>query len=793
MTASVHNATNATASQSGPENQNRSGSSEKVLDKAREAAQVAVAILDIAAQATQNVPYLGAISTALATFMEVLDEIAVCKAECRSTTEEAKALRDLIQKSETKWVHLESGEEDDLRTVFDELGRVVLQCLCTLQALKVDSRSRLDRLMLYFKRDEVQSSVARCRGQMAAAEKQFNTAVNLENNRILRELRQRSQLINNTQDAAPPAAEKPVWRLRAANAIFYGRESEVEAAVDLIASRRPARVAILGPGGIGKTSIALAILHDPKVDAIYGDWRCFMSCEATTTADAVVRVLADAIGVSIEKGVSSENSRHRLISHLKTISGIICLDNLETPLDADRNNLEEFLNEMSALPRVALLITSRDTSIPAMKWSSPSLPHIRPFSQDAALATWDDICHGHDEYALQLIEAVDCMPIAVNLLARLASVEGSAKSIWVRWQTERTDLIRTGRDEHRLFNVAASIELSLRSLSHSEEAVTVIGIICIFPSGLFDSEISMLHDALKDRLSVNRAVTLLKRLSLVYTELLHNEWTVIRMLSPIRHHIQQHHISDEIFLMLVDSMMQQEEQWEDSEWDEVLMLGFHRPGPCRERCVDWVVSDPKRTNDVEFLSQAISKAHTLGPQIESKLHRALGDAFNELSEFEKARSSFSQVIQLDEQLGDRQTQFGDWLRWIWNFNDEFIDREDECQHLDEVQNAIQKAWELGRDESGVWDRYFDGYYDLAWAQHFVNEGRRKRHIPVVHRSGLYSDNESTVELDFDDRRAAYSQLVLTSPPPWDLSSILETIETLHRAREEHLLPPSKGP
>ena len=73
-------------------------------------------------------------------------------------------------------------------------------------------------------------------------------------------------------------------------------------------------MAILGPGGIGKTSIALAILHDPLVKDLYGDCRCFMSCEATTTADAVVRALADALGLPLDERVSSESARDRLCS-----------------------------------------------------------------------------------------------------------------------------------------------------------------------------------------------------------------------------------------------------------------------------------------------------------------------------------------------------------------------------------------------------------------------------------------------------------------------------------------------
>ena len=89
-----------------------------------------------------------------------------------------------------------------------------------------------------------------------------------------------------------------VWRLRAVNSIFHGREAEVQHTVDLLMNKPPARVAILGPGGIGKTSIALAVLHHADVRVLYGDRRCFVSCEATTSADAVAHALADRGGLT---------------------------------------------------------------------------------------------------------------------------------------------------------------------------------------------------------------------------------------------------------------------------------------------------------------------------------------------------------------------------------------------------------------------------------------------------------------------------------------------------------------
>ncbi|KZV63934.1 hypothetical protein PENSPDRAFT_656921 [Peniophora sp. CONT] len=722
----------------------------------------------------ENVPYLGAISKALTTFKEVLEEVDVCKKDCRAAATEAIEFVGLMLGFEANIVPPASGKESELRKACRDLGSALLNCLGTLQTLGVDSKRKRDRFMLFLKRGDVQSSVSECRDKMRIAKEKFNMIVASDTNRVAHEIRQ--HLL--PQSTGPPT--QAIWRLRAASGIFHGREWEVEAAVELIVNEAPARVAILGPGGIGKTSIALAVLHEPQVKDLYGDQRCFVSCEAITTADGVVRALADALDIGIESGVSSETSLHRLISHLRAVSGIICLDNLETPLDADKHNVEELLNEVAALSSIALLITSRDTSIPTIKWTFPPLAHIEPFTQEAALATWDVICQDHDKYALKLVDAVDCMPLAVTLLARLTSVEGSAESIWNRWVTERTDLIRTGNVRHRLFDVSASIELSLRSLGDREEVIAILSFICLFSDGFPNYCIKMIDKALPSRLPPAHAITLLKQLSLIYTE--SHSWDPnhydIRVLSPILHHIQQHYFSDEFFLKLADTTMQDHDYWIRA----LFRLGLNRPGPCRERCIDMVIANPALTKDVEVLAQAIGRTQVLEIPIQPRLHECMGHELSNRDEYDKARSSYLTAIEFNELLGDREAVYDNWTWWLSTFIREFDGSEDECQQLDEVQDAIHKAWNLGCYGDGVWQQsYVNSYMGITVAQHFVNEGRRKLHMPVVHRSGIYEDNDSTVYLSLSDQRDAYHQLVLESPPPWDLSLILETIEGLPRS------------
>ena len=69
--------------------------------------------------------------------------------------------------------------------------------------------------------------------------------------------------------------------------MFHGRDGFVDDAVRLLVGRDTARLAIMGPGGMGKTAVATAILHNAQLVAHYGNGRMFLLCEALVDADAV--------------------------------------------------------------------------------------------------------------------------------------------------------------------------------------------------------------------------------------------------------------------------------------------------------------------------------------------------------------------------------------------------------------------------------------------------------------------------------------------------------------------------
>jgi hypothetical protein len=134
--------------------------------------------------------------------------------------------------------------------------------------------------------------------------------------------------------------------------VFNGRESEFKEPVDTLLAE-PARVVILGPGGMGKTTLAVAALHNPKVANRYPT-RHFIPCDSAATRDSLVATVASNLGLEL-----SQVSAKYVIHHLAIEPPcLLLLDNFETPWEPvhSRGKVEEFLSLLADLTHVALLV-----------------------------------------------------------------------------------------------------------------------------------------------------------------------------------------------------------------------------------------------------------------------------------------------------------------------------------------------------------------------------------------------------------------------------------------------------
>jgi tetratricopeptide (TPR) repeat protein len=268
---------------------------------------------------------------------------------------------------------------------------------------------------------------------------------------------------------------------------FFGRDAELAQIIDMIFTNvgpRPARIAILGPGGYGKTTLAHAVLTHPRVQEHYGDARYIVTCESLLSSGALLIELAKSLGVF--KAGSALWSRIRALLMEKEC--IICFDNFESPWDQPgdtKASVEDLLARITELSRVTVIITMRGMERPAKtQWTRPTMEPLKTLTFDAAKVTWEHIADHYDDFSEKLINAVDCVPLAVNLLAHLAQATSPAL-LWQEWNEKCTQLIQRGHTD-RLSNLESSIQLSIDSerMRCNAFAKDLLGILSLIPDGI---------------------------------------------------------------------------------------------------------------------------------------------------------------------------------------------------------------------------------------------------------------------------------------------------------------------
>ncbi|KAJ7131148.1 hypothetical protein C8R44DRAFT_731413 [Mycena epipterygia] len=277
--------------------------------------------------------------------------------------------------------------------------------------------------------------------------------------------------------------------------IFHGRQSELE---DIVSSlmQHSAHIAILGAGGIGKTSLARAVLHHPDVATKY-EHRFFIAADSAATSIELAALTGSHLG--LKPGQDLTKVVVQFLS--KSPPCLLVLDNLETPWEPldSLGKVEEFLSLLTGIPHLALIT----------------------FIEIA-----DDF---HDPMNInQLLQLTDNMPLAVDLIAHLVDYEGCS-NVLARWKTEKTSLLSTGYDKQS--SLDASIIISLGSPRMTPGAKDLLSLLSILPDGLSDAELVQSNIPIQDLLGCR---TTLLRTSLAYSD----DQQRLKSLVPIREYIQ---------------------------------------------------------------------------------------------------------------------------------------------------------------------------------------------------------------------------------------------------------------
>ncbi|KAJ7135087.1 P-loop containing nucleoside triphosphate hydrolase protein, partial [Mycena filopes] len=319
--------------------------------------------------------------------------------------------------------------------------------------------------------------------------------------------------------------------LPASTQIFHGRESELADILKLFNQGTPC-IAILGAGGMGKTSLAKAVLHEDTIAGRYTQYRFFIPCDKAGSTAELASLIGAHLGLKPGRDMTQA-----VLQHLSQVPpSLLVLDNLETlwePLEL-RKEIEEFLSLLTEINTLSLMVTMRGAERPSkVQWTRPFLLPLRPLAPHAAQKVFLDIADdGHlPEEINQVLELTDNVPLAICLLAHLVDVEGCS-TVLSRWQTEKTSVISDGHDKRSNMELSISLSLSSPRITSIPDARDLLSLMAILPDGLSDAELRQANFPLQNILGCKAALV---RTALAYID----EHKRLKVLVPIQDYMQK--------------------------------------------------------------------------------------------------------------------------------------------------------------------------------------------------------------------------------------------------------------
>ena len=265
--------------------------------------------------------------------------------------------------------------------------------------------------------------------------------------------------------------------------IFIGRDTVVgKIAAHLVSGDiTRSRIFILAPGGMGKTSTALAIMKHPSVMTKFAkEYQFWVPCISANSPSTFLAHLYRHLRVTRQTGDPLDD----ILATLKTNDEprVILLDNFETPwhpVEGSQESVEEVLRALALLPHVAILVTMRSEFPPLDEWICEPLSHVEPQDSRRIYTTIDSHA-GNDPKLDELLHELGHQPYAITLMATLGKRSlSSPERLLERWNETGTDMLSKtqGGMDH-------SIELSLQFVAHSPNAIMLLQVLSMLPAGL---------------------------------------------------------------------------------------------------------------------------------------------------------------------------------------------------------------------------------------------------------------------------------------------------------------------
>lgn len=299
-------------------------------------------------------------------------------------------------------------------------------------------------------------------------------------------------ILIEARNSASFVEQQRVDRLPVPPTSFIGRAEEIEKLSYGLKHDRPRVLTLMGPGGVGKTRLAIALGRSNL--SLYPDGADFVDLASIRSSAQVLPAIADHLGVA---GTGERSIKSVLVNALQDQKRLLILDNLEQVIEASL----EIAELSAACPDLTTIATSRiplrigvERIVPIMPFTLPDADQRDDlldadaallFLERARMVRPDFEVHGeHTSTLVAVLDQLQGMPLAIELAAarlrflsledlqrqlaqQLDTLAGGARDIPIRHRAMRDTIAWS-------YDLLSSQEaLALRALSVFPEGCTL--------------------------------------------------------------------------------------------------------------------------------------------------------------------------------------------------------------------------------------------------------------------------------------------------------------------------------
>jgi len=284
---------------------------------------------------------------------------------------------------------------------------------------------------------------------------------------------------------------------------LFGRTQEVTAACALLEDAEVSLLTLTGPGGVGKTRLAVQVATE--LQSYFEHGVCFVALAPISDPALVIPTLAQSLGIRVwgsAATLSGQKLDELLKEYLANRELLLLLDNFEQVTTA-----APLLNELLvAAPRLKLLVTSRvrlnlyreqEFDVPPLAVPNLSrLPSVEVLAQSPAIALFVarakaikpdfGLTPENAPLVAEVCARLDGLPLAIELAA--ARIKALSPSALLKALSHRLTLLTSGRQDQpdRQRSLRNTIAWSYQLLEANEQRLfTRLGVFvggCTLPA-----------------------------------------------------------------------------------------------------------------------------------------------------------------------------------------------------------------------------------------------------------------------------------------------------------------------